>query len=77
MVKMGYYPDGVTKVTDPLYKCICRDCLFFFFGLMITSKCPECKSDNVFRSFILDEAKAELARLNESKKIKEYPDKTK
>lgn len=67
MVKIGYYPDGVTRVTDPFYQCICRNCHYFFLGLMITSKCPECQSDDVFRSFSQDEAKAELARLKESK----------
>lgn len=66
MVKIGYYSDGVTKVTDPFYQCICRNCHNFFWGLMITSKCPECQSDDVFRSFSQDEAKAELARLEKS-----------
>lgn len=67
MVQTGYYPDGVTKITDPFYQCICRNCCYFFLGLMIDSKCPKCQSDDVFRSFSQDEAREELERLEKIK----------
>lgn len=67
MTKTGYYPDGVTKITDPFYQCVCRKCLYFFWGIQITSRCPQCGSDDVFRSFDQQEAKSELLRIRNSK----------
>lgn len=63
MEKYGYYPDGVTKYTDPFYQCVCRECVLRFWGITILAKCPKCGSDDIFRSFDYEEANAEAARL--------------
>jgi hypothetical protein len=61
--KVGYYPDGVTKYTDPFYRCVCRKCIEIFWGVTINSKCPICKTSDVFRSFNADETEAEAKAL--------------
>lgn len=66
MPKAVYYRDGITKITDPFYKCVCRRCRHFFWATLIDSPCPECGSDDVFRSFDKREAEGELVRLSES-----------
>jgi predicted nucleic acid-binding Zn-ribbon protein len=63
MAEIGYYSDGVTKFTDPFYQCVCRGCLHRFWSVLITSHCPECGCEDVFRSFDYREADAESARL--------------
>ena len=61
-----YYPDGVTRIADPFYKCVCRKCRHFFWAVTNGCRCPECGSDDVFRSFDKGEAVAEIERLRES-----------
>lgn len=65
MERTGRYPDGVTKITDPLYKCVCRRCRRLFWGVLATARCPDCGGGDVFRSFRKEEAEAELLRLQE------------
>ena len=62
-MKEGYYSDGVTKFSDPFYKCVCRNCLHRYWSVTIASKCPVCKSDDIFQSFDAGEADAEAVRL--------------
>ncbi len=62
-----YYPDGVTRIVDPFYKCVCRKCRHFFWAATIECRCPECSGDDIFRSFDLGESAAEIERLRESK----------
>lgn len=61
--KVGYYSDGVTKYTDPFYKCVCRGCLHKFWSVTINASCPECKGIDVFRDFSEIKAQAEYERL--------------
>ena len=61
--KVGYYSDGVTKYTDPFYKCVCRGCLHKFWSVTIDAPCPECKGMDVFRDFSDVKAQAEYERL--------------
>lgn len=60
-----YYPDGVTRIADPFYKCVCRKCMHFFWAVTNGCRCPECGSDDVFRSFDKGEAVAEIEHLRE------------
>lgn len=46
-----YYNDGVTRVTDPFYLCICRSCLKSFWAIRVDTVCPDCGSDDLFRTF--------------------------
>ena len=74
--KAGYYPDGVTKYTDPFYKCVCRDCMHRFWSVTINISCSVCGSMNVFRDF--DDAKADeeferLMCLKKSEEVRGHP----
>lgn len=61
--KIGYYSDGVTKFSDPFYKCVCRKCLHKFWSVTIDAPCPECGDMDVFRDFDDKKAAAEYERL--------------
>ncbi len=66
-VKPGYYSDGVTKYTDPFYKCVCRRCLHNFWSVTIDIVCSCCGSTDVFYDFDAGKADEELKRLNQRK----------
>ena len=66
-VKPGYYPDGVTRYTDPFYKCVCRNCLHKFWSVTVDIVCSKCGSTDVFYDFDDGKADKELERLNQSK----------
>ena len=74
-VKPGYYPDGVTKYTDPFYQCVCRGCLHRFWSVTIDIVCSKCGSKDVFYDFDYAKADEELKRLCQSKSelIRENP----
>ncbi len=58
-----YYPDGITKIVDPFYKCVCRKCRHFFWAVTNACVCPKCGGDDVFRSFDKNDAVTEIERL--------------
>lgn len=66
-VKPGYYPDGVTKYTDPFYKCVCRDCLHKFWNVTIDAVCHKCGSTDVFYDFDEKKTDEEFERLLQCK----------
>ena len=63
--KVGYYSDGVTRFTDPFYRCLCRGCLQQFWSVTIGVRCTKCQSEDVFYSFHPEETQAEFIRLKE------------
>lgn len=42
--KNDYYPDGITKITDPFWHISCIDCGKVFYSVTYTGKCPNCGS---------------------------------
>ena len=65
--KVGYYADGVTRYTDPFYKCVCRRCLHQFWSVTIGVRCTKCQGEDVFYSFHPEETQAEFIRLQKGK----------
>lgn len=43
----GYYSDGITKYTDPLWVATCYDCNRSHWAVMKLHTCPDCGSINM------------------------------
>ncbi len=65
MARQEYYSDGVTRITDPFYLCICRKCIKAFWAISVDTVCPECGSDELFRTFDKEEFDRELKKLKD------------
>lgn len=44
-----FYRDGITKVTDPFWRSVCKKCGHVFLACLATSRCPKCGSDEADR----------------------------
>ena len=44
-----YYIDGITKVTDPFWKSVCRKCGHTYLACLSTTECPQCGGMDVDR----------------------------
>ena len=45
----SYYIDGITKITDPFWRSVCKKCGHTYLACISTSECPECGSTDVDR----------------------------
>lgn len=45
--KRGYYIDGITRITDPLWDVKCLSCGHACWSLTYIKKCLECGSSNI------------------------------
>ena len=54
-LRQEHYIDGVTKITDPFYKCICKCCTKAFWGVTKYVSCPFCGGEDVFQTLKQEE----------------------
>lgn len=47
VIKEGYYSDGITRYTDPLWTVKCNDCKAIYWSVIYHSICSKCKSQNI------------------------------
>ncbi|MCM1220633.1 MAG: hydrogenase maturation nickel metallochaperone HypA [Lachnospiraceae bacterium] len=48
--KNGYYPDGITKITDPFWRNACRECGKIYLSSSVCDRpCPACGSMEIDR----------------------------
>lgn len=43
----GYYSDGITKYTDPLWTIKCNCCGHITWGVIYVEKCSKCGSNDI------------------------------
>lgn len=61
--KDDVYSDGVTKITDPFYCCLCRKCLHRFWSAALLPHCSKCLSKDIFFSHDWDSVAEEMKRI--------------
>lgn len=44
-----FYGDGITRVTDPFWRSVCKKCGHMFLACLATSGCPVCGSGEADR----------------------------
>lgn len=62
--KDDLYADGVTKITDPFYCCICRNCMHRFWSVTISPSCSKCNSNDVYYSHTWKDVNEEIEKIN-------------
>ena len=63
----GFYSDGITKYSDPLWVAVCLDCGRSHWAVMRIHNCPSCGSINLSCTNLTVEQRLEEREVNDER----------